>query len=129
MSVLIKGMEMPVNCWECPLYDKMGDEYGLCLAITIGKYGCKEINVKPSYDMVKPEWCPIVEIPTSHGDLIDRDNMQLIVKSEEWYGERRKGEWLNTTHGLKCSVCDTLQTYASRYFNYCPICGARMVEE
>ena len=36
------------------------------------------------------------------------------------------GNWINTTHGLKCSACDTFQAYGSRYFNYCPICGARM---
>lgn len=40
------------------------------------------------------------------------------------------GEWVDTTHGLKCSACDTFQVYGSRYFKYCPICGAEMgVEE
>ena len=40
-----------------------------------------------------------------------------------------RGVWLNTTHGVMCSVCESIQIYGSRYYKYCPICGARMVEE
>lgn len=36
------------------------------------------------------------------------------------------GEWLDTTHGLKCSACETFQTSGSRYYKFCPICGADM---
>ena len=52
------------------------------------------------------------------------DSLDMAIQALE--NVRVKGEWLNTTHGIKCSACDTLQTYASRYFNYCPICGADM---
>ena len=40
-----------------------------------------------------------------------------------------RGVWLNTTHGVMCSVCESIQVYGSRYYKYCPICGARMLEE
>jgi hypothetical protein len=34
-------------------------------------------------NLVRPEWCPLVELPTAHGDLIDRD---LILE----YAKERK---------------------------------------
>ena len=40
--------------------------------------------------------------------------------------ENVRGEWVDTTHGLKCSACGTFQVYGSRYFKYCPVCGAEM---
>ena len=40
-----------------------------------------------------------------------------------------RGTWLNTTHGVMCSACESIQVYGSRYYKYCPICGARMVKE
>lgn len=36
------------------------------------------------------------------------------------------GEWTDTTHGLICSACKTYQVYGSRFYNFCPICGADM---
>lgn len=36
------------------------------------------------------------------------------------------GKWTDTTHGLICSVCKTYQVYGSRFYNFCPICGADM---
>lgn len=36
------------------------------------------------------------------------------------------GKWTDTTHGLICSACKTYQVYGSRFYNFCPICGADM---
>ena len=36
------------------------------------------------------------------------------------------GEWTDTTHGLICSACKTYQVYGSRFYNFCPVCGADM---
>lgn len=63
MSVLIKGMEMPKNCWLCPLsvlYEKPR-EMLLCRII-------KEEVLRNKIDGN----CPLVEIPP-HGRLIDAD--------------------------------------------------------
>lgn len=69
MSILIKGMEMPKNCDECPLLTKDGD-YDVCF---IGK---KRVMWEWKHDKgsevihPKPDFCPLIEIPP-HGRLID----------------------------------------------------------
>ena len=57
MSVLIKGMEMPETCNECYLREKNVCPVLRC--IVEGYY--------------RPSFCPIVEVPTPHGRLIDED--------------------------------------------------------
>jgi hypothetical protein len=61
-DVLIKGMDMPKGCGECPLFD---DE---CFSL----YKCCRASSWGS-DTARASDCPLVEIPTPHGDLIDRD--------------------------------------------------------
>ena len=53
MSVLIKDMEMPKCCDECPIYSRSAT--GCILA----SYGCVD---RYNYDIsVRPEWCPLIE--------------------------------------------------------------------
>ena len=59
MSVIVKGMDMPLQCQRCPLSD---DESRYCKAAN------KYIPM-----LGHPKFCPLVEVPTPHGDLIDRD--------------------------------------------------------
>lgn len=61
MGVLIKGMDMPINCRSCPCSD---DESRYCKAVNeyIPMLG-------------KPCFCPLVEIMTPHGRLIDADEV------------------------------------------------------
>lgn len=63
MSVLIKDMEMPDKCGCCKLFHA---EYPMhCTAI-------KEYRTASApYGMSRPDWCPLVEIKTPHGRLID----------------------------------------------------------
>ena len=63
MSVLIKGMEMPKDCTSCPFDDQ---DYYRCNAIMRENYNRKG----------RPDYCPLVEVPTPHGDLIDRDELK-----------------------------------------------------
>lgn len=58
MSVVIKGMQMPEDCFSCPL-----KEEGFC-NITNAYAG--SINEKNSD-------CPLMELPEHHGRLIDAD--------------------------------------------------------
>lgn len=58
MSVLIKGMEMPENCLVCFVPCSL-----LC---DLDDYDRKRIR--------HPD-CPLVEIPTPHGRLIDADEL------------------------------------------------------
>ena len=60
MSVLIKGMEMPNSCHECPL----GFGGGCYMGRSADEYMCP--------DSGRAEWCPLVSVPP-HGDLISRE--------------------------------------------------------
>ena len=57
MSVLIRGMEMPERCGMCFL--RVGD--------------CKQ----RIYMEQRPKACPLIEIPTPHGRLIDADELNI----------------------------------------------------
>ena len=78
MSVLIKGSIMPLMCEECPCYD-------------CDDYSCKATGrgvIEYRYDG-RPDNCPLVEIPTSRGRLIDVDafvkKLKRLESSEEPY--------------------------------------------
>ena len=68
MSVLIKGMQIPKNCRECPV------------ALS-GKY-CRINKTYTTYIElpIRPDHCPLSELPEHHGDLIDRDALSLRGK-------------------------------------------------
>ena len=65
MSVLIKGMEMPKQCGGCPLR-------GVCKQRIYIEY--------------RPKDCPLIEVPTPHGRLIDADAIQDY--NVETFGQR-----------------------------------------
>lgn len=60
MSILIKGMQMPKECLDCPMCDINDD----CVLQKDERFGTWEEQKKG---------CPLVEVPEPHGDLIDRD--------------------------------------------------------
>ena len=66
MSILIKGMEMPESCAKCPI----------CAAMPLGDYAvyhkCVLLNRLASKRNRRYD-CPLVEVPTPHGRLIDAD--------------------------------------------------------
>ena len=73
MSVLVKGMEMPETCDECEFhcYHSYG-EY-VCVAAPL-LYPFNLANSKGR----RKSWCPLVEVPAPHGDLIDIDSKIII---------------------------------------------------
>ena len=58
MSVLIKGMEMPEFCEVCPCYNWVEDI-------------CRITDSPNDFTDTRVSDCPLVEVPTPHGDLID----------------------------------------------------------
>lgn len=64
MSILIKKMEMPKGCWACPF--AVGKHYE-CL-FTKKSSNCGLIT--------RPSDCPLIEVPTPHGRLIDKDKLR-----------------------------------------------------
>ena len=97
MSVLIRGLEIPKNCSECPV------------ALS-GKY-CRINKTHTTYIKLpmRPEHCPLVELPEHHGDLIDVNEIRWddhydsdgnlskykIAYSDEMPNPVIKGEELN----------------------------------
>lgn len=72
MSVLVKGIEMPKNCADCLL------EY------TYDGYNCRIVEKAASWGLEgRPSWCPLVELPTPHGDLIDAEKLIEAFKETD----------------------------------------------
>jgi hypothetical protein len=67
MSVIVKGMEMPKSCDSCDLIQF--DDEGLEAHCPLSPY-YRWCGTPPDY---RPEGCPLVEIPTPHGRLIDAE--------------------------------------------------------
>ena len=70
MSILIKGMEMPKNCSDCPLnYDQMA-----CIVTGTGWWS--DTMVLMGFDSCKERLhdCPLIELPP-HGRLVDIDKI------------------------------------------------------
>ena len=95
MSVLIKGMEMPVDCRDCPF-----EMYYM----NSGETKCRATG-KILADFYKPipfegraEECPLVEV-NPHGRLIDADAYHKEIReryksASEWYNEAEDDEIL-----------------------------------
>lgn len=64
MSVLIKGMKMPKNCLMCQFHGFGGYKNEFIVCSLTGRSEGQLSNV--------PD-CPLVEVPTPHGRLIDED--------------------------------------------------------
>ena len=64
MSVLIKGMEMPRTCSDCEWSYYVGN----------GRAMCKRVSMTDKTDIMtkrRADFCPLIEVPTPHGRLID----------------------------------------------------------
>lgn len=67
MSVIVRGMNMPKNCSDCPLnYDQMS-----CSVTGTGWWS--DTMVLMDFDSCKERLhnCPLIDIPTPHGRLGD----------------------------------------------------------
>ena len=65
MSVLIKGIQMPEDCFSCPL-----KEEGFC-NIT---------NAYAAQIYKRNSDCPLIELPKHHGRLIDADRLMRVYE-------------------------------------------------
>ena len=86
-SVMIKGMEIPSGCYDCPILQSSD--------------GCFDFECPfNSYllwhnaeDVIRyrPDNCPLVEIPTPHGRLIDADALMECRLELNHYEELKDG--------------------------------------
>lgn len=70
MSVLIKGMEMPKCCAECEWHEYYGGDYDWV-------HACRRTGTMPieNAETERANDCPLIEVPTPHGDLVDRTEL------------------------------------------------------
>ena len=80
MGIYLPNMEMPKNCAYCPFSEYMNTSLGQIL-------DCKRIGtvgsaVRGTHDVLNHRHpnCPLVEIPTPHGRLIDADKFAETLK-------------------------------------------------
>ena len=71
MSILIKGMDMPKYCRACPLSAGFSS-CGIVKEKIQGGY-CNKWHCGAG----RPDWCPLVEIKTPHGELIERKSAKV----------------------------------------------------
>ena len=88
MSFIIKGLDFPETCGECPCcveYDKGACVY--CEDYHTGMYCSAQDSTPDVYDIhQKLSDCPLIEIPTPHGRLIDADKLMQWI--EHVYGDK-----------------------------------------
>ena len=87
MSVLIKGMQIPKNCAKCPVV--------LC-----GKY-CRINQTYTTYIElpIRPDHCPLVELPDHHGRLIDENEVRIVMN---WLLiQPQRPTWNDTYHAIQ----------------------------
>lgn len=88
MSVIIKGMKMPEKCENCPCYDYID-------------YVCRADDCFAPFDVENPEerseHCPLVEIATPHGRLIDADALLRVIEENSY---RLRGVTNSTENGM-----------------------------
>ena len=66
-DILIRGMEMPNNVFDCPL-----NSFGTCnLAQDETHCDCMRDS--------RPEWCPLIPLPAGHGRLGDLDRLFEVI--------------------------------------------------
>lgn len=89
MSVLIKGLDIPKDCWECQFFGTWED---------VGKFSCF-LGAKVKDIDIRAIDCPLIGIPTPHGRLIDADKLfweevgKIKPRNDEHY--KAIGEFMN----------------------------------
>ena len=83
-DILIKGMEMPKSCEQCKMFN---------LVKSINDFRCcandEWHEADFDYHNKRHPDCPIVEVPTPHGRLIDADKLleamgKAVEKDRHW---------------------------------------------
>lgn len=78
MGVYIKGMEMPESC-PCKL---VGVGYDMYCSFTSGIPSRMREYVECCEKETRPDWCPLAEIQTPHGRLIDADELMGRIEHD-----------------------------------------------
>lgn len=85
MSVIIKGMKLPKGCDSCELVQDYDEDSACCPFLRSESW----YGAAPDYRL---EQCPLIEISTPHGRLIDVD--KLFKAFNKAY--QTNGYWTNS---------------------------------
>ena len=77
MSFIVP-MEKPKRCGLCPCFHAEHPMH--CQAVKARK----DKRIIAPYGAPIPDWCPLVEIPTPHGRLVDADKLMMSL-ADWWY--------------------------------------------
>ena len=64
--------EIPNRCGRCPCFHAEHPMY--CQAVKADK----NKRIYAPYGEGRPDWCPLIEVPTPHGELVDRGELMDI---------------------------------------------------
>lgn len=81
-DILIKGMDMPKACCKCPLHNA-----SICVAKD------SPVSLQIYLDGKKPFDCPLIEIPTPHGRLIDAEDLRRKMYRETFETDNPMMKW------------------------------------
>ena len=79
MSFIVP-MEKPKRCGLCPCFHAEHPMH--CQAVKAHK----DKRIIAPYGAPIPDWCPLIDIPTPHGRLIDADELVRIWTGAKFYG-------------------------------------------
>ena len=88
MSILIKGMEMPTSCYDCPL---QGDE-------CFGSIKCGYAKTWGSARMRAVD-CPLISIPP-HGKLIEKNDVFKLIQASPEIDKLLPVEFMKALYNL-----------------------------
>ena len=78
MGVLIKDMEIPESCYECNFHQYHETGEYVCVATPL-LYPMNLANYKGG----RKDFCPLIGVPTPHGDLVDRDKLMTDLMDSD----------------------------------------------
>ncbi len=97
MSVMIRGVEMPSGCNTCQLHVLCFDYY-VCRAKKLERGGYLDVDDEAIAGR-RHRCCPLVEIPTPHGRLIDADELsKKLERHRDMCGD------IETQYGIDTAI-------------------------
>lgn len=86
MSVIIKGLDMPTNCYDCEFSFFIKQKIMPDITAVKSRLVCLPEGriIKHGY-FRRAEWCPIIEIPKPHGAIVEVDvaDTSVLLDAEE----------------------------------------------
>ena len=107
-DILIKGMEMPTSCYDCPLaMQYYVTLFGKTFKQTKNAYACV-LTHKKITSTRRNRFCPFVELPP-HGRLIDADAI-LEHRFVGVVGEKEKSSYMVGWNSALEAVVENAET-------------------